>query len=500
MRSTAANPKAESRVELLKPAETLWLVFALAIVGVLLALPFGMAVASGANRPTKRNTAHHALPIVFVHGIGGSGAIFASTAERFASNGYPSRRLRMFEYDSSKVALAPDQLDELIDKLQAKYGVRRVNLVGHSLGTIVANLYLSDASRAAKIAHYVGIDGADNADCGAGVRKLKCMGIFAGTGGDVGGDNVYLNHSQSHVESATSPKTFGLEYRFFTGADPRTRLVVPQPPGRVKISGRAVNQNDNSGVDGAKLRIWRLNPSTGARKGSRSVATFDIGPSGNWGPVKVNGKKRYEFELRRPDSPVRENTYYQPFIRDDRWVRLLSRPPDSPVVENTITGPDHAAAEVIRYREWWTTHPSGNEDILRIGTTSPSQGDQPQVNVLRNVVSDGLVTGLASITGKNAVWIHVHDNPADQFSSLDLIPYFDGQPFNTGVDLYMPASDPPDGVVGFRSLPRGDASNPQVLKAPNWASDKHKIAVVFNDYVQKINRWSQCKRKKPKLC
>jgi hypothetical protein len=478
------------------------LALALALLGVVSAPASGLAVTNRANQQSKV-TARHALPVVFVHGIGGSGGIFASTAERFASNGFPPHRIRMFEYDSSSglgVDAAPDQLNELIDRIRAKYGVHRVNLVAHSLGTVVAANYLSDASRAAKVAHYVGIDGANNADCGIGARKLSCMGIFAGTSGDVGGKNVYLNHGQSHVESATSPKTFALEYGFLTDTDPRTRLILPEPPGRVKISGRAVNQSDNSGVAGARLKIWQLKRSTGARTGSRPLASFHIGPSGDWGPVKVNGKKRYEFELRRPDSAVRENTYYQPFIRDDRWVRLLSQPPNSPIVDNTITGSDHAAAEVIRYREWWTTHPSGNEDVLRIGTTSPIQGDQPQVNVLKNVVSDGLVTGLPSVTGKNAVWIHVHDNPADQVSSLDLIPYFDAQPFNTGVDLFMPASDPPDGTVSFRSVPRGDASNPQVLKTPNWASDKHKIAVVFNDYVQEINRWGECKREKPRLC
>ncbi|HKO94858.1 MAG TPA: hypothetical protein VJU61_27080, partial [Polyangiaceae bacterium] len=59
-----------------------------------------------------------------------------------------------------------------------------------------------------------------------------------------------------------------------------------------------------------------------------------------------------------------------------------------------------------------------------------------------------------------------------------------GQPFQTGADVYMPAADPTDGVITLTSLPRGDASKPQVLSMPNWPSDKHTIMVYFNDYVR----------------
>ena len=271
-----------------------------------------------------------ALPIVVVHGFHFSGGTYASVAQRFASNGYPPDRIRTFEYASSGAGIgaAPGQLDTLIDQLRASYGVDRVNLVAHSLGTVVAGIYLSVASRAAKIAHYVGVDAASNPSCGIGDLNLDCMGIFVGTTGDVGGNNVYFNHSQAHVEALTSPESFAAQYRFFTGEHPRTTSILPEPPGQVEIAGRAVNQLQNTGLDGGTLRIWEVNRSTGARKYSEPVATFEIGPSGDWGPVKVNGQQRYEFEVQRPDSAVEENSYYQPFLRDDYWVRLLSEPPN----------------------------------------------------------------------------------------------------------------------------------------------------------------------------
>jgi pimeloyl-ACP methyl ester carboxylesterase len=463
--------------------------FALAAMGL-------AAILLAASWSGPARAADPLLPIVFVHGGAGSGAQYASVARRFASNGYPPDRIRTFEYDSSSpaaIAAAPARLDTLIDQLRTEYGVERVNLVGHSLGTLVAGNYLSVAARAAKIAHYVGVDGASNPTCGVGDPDLDCMGIFRGSSGDVGGRNVYFNNTQSHVEAATSPESFAAQYQFFTGEAPNTTLILPEPPGQVEIAGRAVDFPQNTGLDGATLWIWEVDAATGARKYAEPVATFAIGPSGDWGPVRINGQQSYEFELERPDSAAVQNLYYQPFIRDDYWVRLLSSSPNSGIVQNTITGPNHAAAVLIRYREWWTTHPSGQEDILQISTESPGRGDEPPVDVLQNVISSGIAVG-------SPVGIHVHDNPADGVSSLNVIPFFATQPFQTGVDVYMPATEPPDGTITFSSAPRGDTSRLQVLNTPNWASDGHRITVQFNDYVQDINTWGECKRAKPSPC
>jgi pimeloyl-ACP methyl ester carboxylesterase len=465
---------------------------------IALALAGAMVVAYA---PPARAKAHggpsQALPIVFVHGGAGSGAQYASVARRFASNGYPTDRIATFEYDSSSpaaIAAAPAQLDALIDQLRAQYGVERVNLVGHSLGTFVSNNYLAVPARAAKIAHYVGVDGASNPTCGASDPGLECMGIYRGTTGDVGGNNIYFNFTQSHVEAATSPESFAAQYEFFTGHAPDTTLILPEPPGQVEIAGRAVDFPQNAGLDGGLLRIWRVSARTGARLSRRPVATIAIGPSGDWGPVRVNGRKSYEFELHRADSPTEQNIYYQPFIRDNYWIRLLSSAPTSGIVLNTTVGPNHAAAVVIRYREWWTTHPSGDEDTLEISTRSPGQGDEPVVDALTNVISDGLAVGVSP------VGVHVHDYMADQVSSLALIPFFTTQPFQTGVDVYMPAIDPPDGTITFANAPRGDTSRMQVVNTRNWASDGHRITVEFNDYVQDINSWGECKRAKPSPC
>src|SRR5512146_496035 len=140
------------------------------------AAPFAGVIASvallAASAPAFAvHTGDEPLPIIFVHGSAGSGAQYASIARRFVSNGYPADRIRAFEYDSTSpaaLAAAPVGIDALVDQLRAEYGVDRVNLVGHSLGTFVSGNYLAVPARAAKIAHYVGVDGGSSPSCGVG--------------------------------------------------------------------------------------------------------------------------------------------------------------------------------------------------------------------------------------------------------------------------------------------------------------------------------------------
>jgi hypothetical protein len=83
------------------------------------------------------------------------------------------------------------------------------------------------------------------------------------------------------------------------------------------------------------------------------------------------------------------------------------------------------------------------------------------------------------------IGLYVHDDKATPgMTSLALLPYFSTQPFQTGVDVYLPASEPPNGTITLTNLPRGDKTKPQVLNVPNWPSSTHTIMVMFADYPQ----------------
>ena len=111
--------------------------------------------------------------------------------------------------------------------------------------------------------------------------------------------------------------------------------------------------------------------------------------------------------------------------------------------------------------------------MLEISTKSPA-GDRPAVNAMT-----------AAAGAKNAIGVHIHDaaaSPGD--SSLEALPWFSGQAFQYGVDVFMPAADPPNGTITIKNFPRGDMSKPQVINVPNWKSSTHFMSVVFNDFPQ----------------
>jgi hypothetical protein len=62
-----------------------------------------------------------------------------------------------------------------------------------------------------------------------------------------------------------------------------------------------------------------------------------------------------------------------------------------------------------------------------------------------------------------------------------------------------PARAPLAGTISLNE-PRGDATLPQVVNVPNWASDSHRIVVQFNDYGQAIDSWNECKKARPSPC
>ena len=152
--------------------------FVIVVLGLLVAAPAAVAHHGSGHH---RSSIH---PMIFVHGSTGSGAQFASQKMRFTENGYPDDYVRVFEYDSTfsveSQADVQARLDSFIAEVKRETGRKRVDLLGHSLGTFVSQTYLtSSPAHAANVAHYVNIDGAQAASPPGGVPTLA---IWAGTG------------------------------------------------------------------------------------------------------------------------------------------------------------------------------------------------------------------------------------------------------------------------------------------------------------------------------
>ena len=424
------------------------------------------------------------LPIVFVHGQTGSAQQFETQAMRFTSNGYPQDLLYAFEYDTSQPTNPLDDLDAYVDGVLAETGAEQVYAIGHSRGTSVWTSYLAGeggVDGSAKVAKYVNIDGRSPEELPGGVPTIGIWGEWntAGSGfnrrGDMNAqigpdpeDNFYFG-SKSHTEVATSAEAFAVMFEFLTGRPPATTDIVPEPPGRVTIAGRAVLFPENLGYAGSTVQVWRVDPDTGHRIGSQPRASFAIDERGEWGPVPVNSRWHLELTIVRPGEGT-HHFYSEPFLRSDHFVRLNTALPDGPLDVITPDSEETTNLVVLRMREWWGDQGAGSDRLLVDGTdiVLPTTSPRAGVNLAVFVQDDGL-DGVTDL-GKG------------ELSPFNLLSFL------TAVDVAIPASPGGSGTIAVTEVPR-DGSDPAVINVPNWPSSTDNVSVQFRDFSQGRERF-----------
>jgi pimeloyl-ACP methyl ester carboxylesterase len=406
-------------------------------------------------------------PIVFVHGFAGSGAQFESQALRFTSNGYPADWIDAHEYDSG-FGTAPMEevwvgLDERITRLLDATGADRVDLAGHSLGTSVLQGYLtSSPERAARVAHYVNIDGRTGAAPPGGVPTLAVWGMGDPAREIVGAEN-YRDPTQSHVQVASSAETFAAIYEFLNGRAPRTTDIIPERPGRVTISGRVLEFLTNLTPAGATLELWRIDAASGQRVEDSPEATQVLGEDGAWGPFRVNGRQRYEFALSRGDAT--HHFYASPFIRSSHLVRLLTSEQGVGLDALRETSDHHTTLTLVRNMEIW--------------------GDQGVDNDVVTVAGQNIATSAVAPQSKRVIGLFAFDAGVDGATDLSApIATLFALPFLSGADLVLPATSPPDGTIRVELVPRVGDGAPEVINVPNWPSSSHHVSVMLRDFSQ----------------
>lgn len=433
-----------------------WAVVPLAIV----------ALVTGADAK-KKPVYRDATPIIFVHGGSGSGAQFGTQAMRFASNGYDPAVLTVVEYNSAALSPANSadaafvygKIDARIAELQAATGHTQVDLMGHSLGTTFSHGYLSDPARAAKVAHYVNIDGRT---AGAPPGGVPTLALWAGAVNRpvppqiVGATNVTIPN-QEHVEVATSKEAFREMFRFLTGEEPASPTIVPTG-GIIELSGRAVIFPDNAGANGATLEIWRVLPRTGKRYGRKPRATFVLGPDGAFS-FAGRQKRNYEFVVTLPGQlPL--HYFFERFPRSDQLMRINAAPALEPFFSRSAA---HTGMSVIRYKEYWGDRGAEN-DVLSVDG----------VDVINPVTAPSGSVGAASVA------MFLLDVGLDFVTNLQTIPVpFGPLPFLTGADLFIPVGPETLPIV---TVPRGDVAATRTLNIRRIPSDEGRIAVQLHDY------------------
>ena len=403
-------------------------------------------------------------PVLFVHGIEGSGAQFESQKLRFMSNGYPANWFDEVDYNSTRAVADKSevhrQIDDAIADLEQRTGRSQVDVVAHSLGTSVMYDYLTNGATAAErrsnVGHYVNVDGqAQN----PGVPTLA---VWAGRGTPgrnmEGAANVTIPN-QTHVQACTSAESFVEYHKFLTGKRPARDIVRQR--GAIQVAGKALNFPENMGSLGTTVQIWPLDGS-GRRASAAPVASLPITEGGTgggaWGPVTVQAATRYEFALVRPALPTL-HIYYEPFVRSDYTIRLLQ----SPAIEQYAGDrPGSLSAVNIRYKELWGDQGSENDRLLINGT---------------NVC----VPNLCPITKQVNAFFVFDRNRDGQTDLSEPDPVLGRLPFIQGGDVFIPAASPPDGTTSFELISRG--SGPiRTLDVPNWESTMDGVTIQWNDF------------------
>ncbi|MGB7572891.1 MAG: alpha/beta hydrolase [Thermodesulfobacteriota bacterium] len=417
-------------------------------------------------------------PMVFVHGYTGSAQQFEWQAMRFSSSGYPQEYLNAFEYDSpnyfTTAPLVLAALDARIDAILQQTGADKVELLGHSLGTFVSTAYLnSSPARAAKVAHYVALDGGSGASLPGGVPTLAIFGGFGlnPNGSITGAQNVVVPKAP-HNETCTSPVSFAYMYKFFTGHDPESTAVLPDRDGHINLAGRAVLFPQNAGVAGALVEIYEVNGETGARKHRHPAASYPIDESGNFGPFRARAGDYYEINIARPGG--NHHFYIEPRVRSDYFIRLNTSPVGQGLGALMTRNPDQTNLIITKNREWLGDQSDGFDDVLAInGINIVNAINAPRPHML--------------------VAYFVYDLGSDHITNLTR-PITDFPPllyttFLSAVDVYLRGATPPDATISIVEIPRGDCGSIHGINVPNWAiinqdgSFSESITVQINDYI-----------------
>jgi hypothetical protein len=471
--------RARRAVRSVASGAVLGLLLGLAMAASAVANRSGAGGAGGPGTGTGVDYRHNA--VIFVHGFDGSGAQFESQQLRLTSNGYPGGYIAVFEYDSALYASALAngqstvaqeqllfaQLDRLIAHMKAVTHRPKVDLLAHSLGTKLMQDYLdSSPRRAANVAHYVNIDGQTANAPPGGVPTLALWGtkgpISQPPGRQItGAENIDIPDS-SHVQTATSPVSFYYFYRFFNGRPPRTTRIIPQT-GSISISGRDVDFPDNDGLAGATVQVWNLNQATGQRIGSRPIASFSIGSSGDFGPVTLTAGRRYEFAEVRPGFPT-HHYYYEPFLRSDHLVRLLES--DALRAAGGVPDPRSVAMLILRYKELWGDQGS-QDDVVKVNGISVCN---PTTCPLGKEV--------------NGLFAADFDHDGPDASTTETWPTYQNLGyFISSVDVFAPAQSPPAGEVTVTLLDRGRGPLHRIT-FPNFPATGDVVTVQFDDFTQ----------------
>jgi triacylglycerol lipase len=146
----------------------------------------------GANNWTCAPSAAHPNPVVLVHGTAGNkNTNWQTYAPLLANNGYCVFALTYGVYPTDGLPIdqvggrepieqSAAELGAFVDKVLAATGATKVDVVGHSQGTVVPDYYAKFLGGASKIDKYISLASLWHGTNAGGVASLQTLGVAYG--------------------------------------------------------------------------------------------------------------------------------------------------------------------------------------------------------------------------------------------------------------------------------------------------------------------------------
>jgi triacylglycerol lipase len=111
--------------------------------------------------PGNPGTGH--VPVVFVHGFGSSASQWTGVMSQFRAKGYAAGELSAISYNSQvAIATSSQTLAAEVQRVLARTGAPRVDIVSHSMGSMIAKHCIILGGCKGKTAHWETMSGVDN--------------------------------------------------------------------------------------------------------------------------------------------------------------------------------------------------------------------------------------------------------------------------------------------------------------------------------------------------
>ena len=397
------------------------------------------------------------LPVVVMHGFLASGDTYATQFQRMTSNDYCAERI--FAFDWNSVGFGVDNtaaLDAFVDEVLAQTNAAKINLVGHSAGGDLGYSYLSDATRAEKVAHYVHL-GSNYYDNAAGDGQIPTLNIWSSDDETVPGSDIpnatnLMLTGADHYEVATNAETFAEMYRFFNnGQEPETTEIETES--EIIVSGKALSLGLNEALANAEVSIYAVSSATGERLSATPDAVFTTDDGGFWGPFEVQANTNYEFLVAGSDANDRVIHYYrEAFTHSNKLVYLRTLPPPFSLagfLTNSLPSDD-------------------NQSVMAVFAAS-----QAVINNRDELYVDGneLSTDEFASSEQTTIAFFLYDD-GDYNTSLSSVGLFGSFPFLNGIDMFFDTAEPTTISIEM---------NGRTLNVPNWKSETEGITVVVFD-------------------